>query len=730
MFVKLLLRIIPPIIIAAFWLPLLVHHFVLNEAVDSSIIERARQFPSDSTLDEIRFFYERNYDEEDLVQIAGKLLTGEAEIPGLPRRTLNLPFSRADVAGGSVKWQLALASFRIPMVFLSAFEATGEEIYLKRARDIIVSWADFEKGLWLPEGFIWNDHAMASRIAAMAKFWKLFRNHRLYDQDTAQQIFALILRTAKRLSQPAHFTFWSNHGLMQNIALLQVCVAFPDLPRMEAYKAMAIQRITDQFGYYINSEGVVLEHSPGYHRDGIGFMANVFRLLSMLDEDIPTDWKEKYDKALLVYNQLRRPDGTLPMIGDTGPSGGPWGPRTCRFENNACTGWEDKISWAPVIDSRIYPIAGLAVWWNDLKDWHGTDPLSQTAITWANFQGHAHKHADELSLILWASGYNWWTNIGYYPYGEIYRSHAVSWEGSNAPHLVGEAYDSARTVTLNRCDNFQGLNFIDLSRETQNGFSTRRQVFHLKDHNIWGVLDYVEADPDATVRTIWTTSPEIDLAEHSDGGSYTLKPAGKDIALKAYIIPSAGGSVNVYKGSDKPFAGWVADEPASAIVVDQTKTGSWTLAVWYLDDQPAMNAPQPIRPKVVEFKNARQWRLDIPVKNNSIELSRNDDKIHLTRVATGIQDTRELSLSPPPEYRDAQLALEASFVAASRKYPSFSDKIDKRTKASLAILGLFLFQEIGLLLVYKKNKGHPQVLILMVVVWGSAFFYLNHYIAG
>jgi len=733
MLVNVIPRIVPLVIIAAFWIPLLAHHLVWNETVGLSTVEKARQFPSDSILDEIQFFYAPNYDEEHLVQIAEKLSTGEADIPGLPGRTLTLPFSREDVATGSAKWQLALASFRIPLIFLSAFEITGEEIYLQKARDIIIEWAEFEKDLWLPEGFVRNDHAMAARIAVIAKFWKLYRNHRLYDAQSAKTIFDFLVRDARRLSNPEHFTFRSNHGLMQNIALLQLCVAYPDLPKTAQYKSTAIERLNDQFRYYISPEGVILEHSPGYHRDGIEFMSSVFRLLTLLEQKIPNDWIERYKKALFVYEQLRRPDGTLPMIGDTGGGDDTAGPEVCRFNaNNECTQIVRRDDWHPGTGAYLYPVSGLANWWDDGSNGAAdrSTPSIQTVITWANFEGHAHKHADELSMILWAEGHDWWTNIGYYPYGRKFRRQAVSWAGSNAPHLTEEVADGKRELRLNNYGVFQSLNFIELSRKTTAGFTANRQVIHLKENDIWMVLDTTQSMPNDTVRTIWTTSPEIGLTGNSDGGYLTLKPAGKDIALRTYIIPSAGGSVNVYKGSDKPFAGWVGEKPASAIVVDQKKTESWTLAVWYLVEQSALPADQPTRPEVVEFKNARQWSLDIPVRKNSIELERKDDKIRLMHVAAGSKDTRVFALSPPPDYRGEQQALEASFVEASRKYRTFSDKIEKRTKASLVILGLFLFQEIGWFVVVRKNKNHFRAAVLSVVVWGATFLFLNNYIAG
>ncbi len=47
-------------------------------------------------------------------------------------------------------------------------------------------------------------------------------------------------RTARLLAKEGHFTFSTNHGIMQNIALLRYCIAFPELPGVEEYKNLAI----------------------------------------------------------------------------------------------------------------------------------------------------------------------------------------------------------------------------------------------------------------------------------------------------------------------------------------------------------------------------------------------------------------------------------------------------------------------------------------------------------
>ena len=68
-------------------------------------------------------------------------------------------------------------------------------------------------------------------------------------------------------------------------------------------------------------------------------------------------------------------------------------------------------------------------------------------VLWANFVSHAHKHADETSMVVWAGGKSWWENVGYWPYGVEGRSEAESWSGSNAPHLELKHFSSRQKIS-------------------------------------------------------------------------------------------------------------------------------------------------------------------------------------------------------------------------------------------------------------------------------------------
>jgi len=292
----------PTIVFVAIWFPLIAHYFVPNVSITEDMIDSARQAPIDSVLDEIeRFFGTSNEDRKELIASAQMVLQGKVAIPGHSSLEFNFPFSADDLDKKLPGWHLFFARFSIPYLLLNAYEASRRDEFLMAAKDVILGFASYERKAWLPKGLLWNDHAIAGRIAVLAKFWKRYRNHPDYQPEVAKELFQLVARSAQLLAKPSHFTFATNHGIMQNLALWQICPAFPSLPNIDYYKNIALERMRDQMRFYVNEEGVILEHSAGYQKVGLKLMGMAFRHLTLLDMPIPEDWKEKYQKAEAFY---------------------------------------------------------------------------------------------------------------------------------------------------------------------------------------------------------------------------------------------------------------------------------------------------------------------------------------------------------------------------------------------------------------------------------------------
>ncbi len=700
--------VMPALVFGAIWFSLLSHYYIQNPTITDEMLEQGRHTPDDALLEELSGFYFFGAESRGrTVEAAEQILRGEFALPGDISRTIHLPFDSRDIDKGPPGWQLFQARLVAPRMLLAAYRITGREEFFIMARDVILGWALFERRAFLPKGLLWNDHAIAERVLALAEFWTLYRHHQTYDAKTARSIFITVARAGQLLADPTHFTVSTNHGVMQNLALWHLSLAFPSLPEAARYSQLAFERLSEQLPFYINTEGFVLEHSADYHKAGVQFVSMAFRYMSLQGIQVPSEWRKKYEKAQEIYAELRRPDGSLPMFGDTGRSAFREGPLVTVSSNDGRYGLlSQKSDWSPGRARSLYPVAGYSVWWDGLKSWPVLKDLTQTVIAWSYFPGQAHKHADDMSVLLWAKGQSWWTNVGYWPYGELGRAEAESWNGSNAPHMVGESAFSDRKTKMLGQGWVDGLNVVDLERRGPRGYVARRQVLHITN-TLWVVIDHTSGAAADRTETLWTTAHEVQVKEGMLSGSYDLTSKTSDSVLTKFIFTSHGASIKSFRGSDTPFAGWeVFDQsgkPASSFMIEQPANDAWSVVVWSLNDGRTGAGQMLASPSMRSWEGPENWAIDLPVKSGMIEVLRKSESVFLRDG--NAHDSTRLILTRPAGIDQQVAVIQRAHEQASQKYPRFVDNFEYRAKATYLTIILLVLQEVFFALLSRKRIG-------------------------
>ncbi|MGH7793870.1 MAG: heparinase II/III domain-containing protein [Candidatus Binatia bacterium] len=703
------------VVIAFLWVPVVMHYRVPETVITDEMIESARKLPSDDLLAELnrlRSYPVDKQDAKEFVADAEKLLAGVLQLPGRPAQKITIPFSAKDLDKG-----LFIASLGVPRLLLTAYELSGRREFYFTARDIILAWAKYEQRAWLPRGLLWNDHALANRMVVLANFWRFYRNDSDYHPGTARVILELVARTSRLLATPSHFTAATNHGVMQNLALWHYALAFSALPKAAQYRDLALDRMRGVLAFQMNDEGVVLEHSPSYQLGGLIRLRDAMGYLSLLKAPVPDEWALKHDRAKQFYRNLRLPDGSLPVFGDTS-SGIDYDARLSAEIADAK--FVGDVQSRPETYS-LYPVAGYSIWWNGLDKWPDVQHLAQVAVAWSHFPGHAHKHADEMSLWLWARGRRWITNTGDWPSGSA-REDAKSWAGSNAPHLIDESAESARQTRLLYSASSHALAFIDLERSGPADYAARRQVLWIKP-NIWLVLDHVRNPKGRVSRTVWTTPHNVSLERGSFTNSFlfTVDETKPGPTLSGIFLGPAGTETTTYKGSFSPFAGWEVINnrvmPAPAIVVEQPGANAWSVALWSLGNNgPAARDQFPSSARMGQWENPQDWTLTVASGKGELEIRRQRDRISIQSGGTSV-GSETLSLSAGPDVSQRYKQLRADFHEALAKYPQFDDHFDYRVKATKLLLGLLLAQELVLLFVRVMRK--PYYITFRILTTGA-----------
>src|SRR4029079_12864911 len=104
----------------------------------------------------------------------------------------------------------------------------------------------------------------------------------------------------------------------------------------------------------------------------------------------------------------------------------------------------------------------------------------------------AHKHADDMSVLLWSDGISWLTAAGYWPYDIPGRDESESWPGANAPHVRDESRASIRKARILASGRTGLFSAVDLERRGPGDYLARRQLLHLKP-DTWVIVDHVHS---------------------------------------------------------------------------------------------------------------------------------------------------------------------------------------------------------------------------------------------
>ncbi len=685
------------------WAPQLAHYYLRTPTITPGMVEEARRAPDDALLQELDGFapgygvVQPVFALPDPVPAATRLLAGDVDVPGLPRLHVALPFSPTDLDKDDDEGQLTLAAFALPQLLLRAYTQTRDDRYLFAARDMIVGWAEYERRAWQPRGFLWNDHAVAARIPVLAAFWLAYRGHPAYDPAVGRTLMTFAARSGALLARPAHFTATTNHGVMQNLALWHLALAFPGLPEAPGYRRLAFDRLADQMGFYIDDEGVVLEHSAGYHRAGVELVGMALRYLTLMGMTAPEAWVEKYHRALDFYARLRRPDGSLPGIGDTTgdptDDSSPAGPLTTRVGPDRRAGplaYRDR--WPLAEPEGLYPVAGYAIWWSGLGIQPEARHPRQTAITWSYFPGHGHKHADEMSVLLWGAGHTWVTSVGYWPYGIPGRSRSESWSGSNAPHLVGESPMSERATRLLASGWSESVAALDLQRRAGR-YVARRQIVHAQP-DLWIVADHASGAAEATARVQWTAAADLTVRSLVVGTTYRLEPNGGDARMTLRLASSPDTVVRELRGSRDPFAGWQVvhgrPQAAHSVLVDQPARDAWAITVWCLQETGAADRCSD-RAISARFAGDEDWSVQVPGPRGSVVVARSAQQV---RVNEGTIAPATAQLRASIDVGPARARIRAAYENAVAKYPRFRDLGYYRLRVIYVLLGVLGLQEV------------------------------------
>jgi len=290
--------------------------------------------------------------------------------------TLLVPIDWHQDPFGNRSWRMYLHALDALKPLLYHYRETGEVEALLRAREIAMDW--IEQNVLGAEGlseFAWYDLCVAYRVVRLSYLHRALEHEQLTTAAQRERLECAITQHGRWLHDNAHYKYSHNHGLFSDIALFIAARQVELHPEAAAWRDRAVSRFTANLISTVSTtDGLHLEHSPGYHT----LITEAVRLLNIelgLHDEVLTGL---LDKMTAVASWLVMPDGRYPQFGDTnlGPA-----PDWAVDPEEAYRGF------------AVFGDAGAAIYRDETSYF--------MAVAW--YHSRVHKHSDELSFV-WAEG--------------------------------------------------------------------------------------------------------------------------------------------------------------------------------------------------------------------------------------------------------------------------------------------------------------------------------------
>lgn len=697
-----------------------------------AIVQELRLIPTDEILEEINeisvgAYGLGGYKDDEIIAAADAALNGRWVFnDGL--RDITVPDKGIKGILNTEMGDLQFCSLIVPNLFARAFKISGETKYLQEAVRYVLGWSEFESSMIVPSSCVFNDHATAARAIVVTEIWRLYRNSEIYDAFEASYLLQYVQKLSHLLMYPALYEYRTNHGIMQNLSLLHLAIAFPLLQTSESSWEVGKSRLLSQLEYYINEEGVILEHSPGYHQNGLRRLAAAWRYLGLMGDAVPQDLASRYRKGLDFQAALRRPDRTLPLIGDTDDHA--YSPiQVASFDGSSVVSTElrHEPSGTEIPNkTTAAPGAGWIVLWDGLKYWPNAEYLAQTVFHWGNFPTKAHKHADELAISIWSGGVQWVRGVGYWPY-ERSRIEAIGWRSSNGPHWLNESATNNRHSSLVGSVIGEAVTFLNVLRTTEDGAAIRRQLIKIHD-DTWILFDSFESATPGTAEVLWRLSPAI-VVGYSSETEFALRSTRARQIM--YMLVDGSGEMKIetdLSGSTEWNSGLMDDYrigKSPAIRLTSSDTDVVIVTVFRLDNTNEENVGSV--PVTWRWKDAAHWQVAVAAKGyDDVSVER---RSNVLRVTTDEATSRAFEISTAIAETAAaprQSALQALHRDTDHYGTPYQPMMERRAKVTVFIVVTAVAQLILFFLVrLKEDRLWRPLAICSSVAWIGFSLYLG-----
>lgn len=399
-------------------------------------------------------------------------------------------------------WQWRLHSLSFLPWLIADHHVRKNAGALDKGLSLILSWLS----AWLavePEKaceFAWHDHGSALRAENMLQFLGyVFQEARPWADKNAKNLDVCLNALCKHgefLELDKFYNRHTNHGLEQS----RVLMLLGTILERNDWLALGAKRIRGEFAYSFTSEGVHKENSPGYHAFVLNTFLSIFNAFPDIFAQFQAETESLASRAVEFLAHAARPDGRLPLLGDTEHLL-PRIPMARHLQNNALEHFifastRGKEGLKPAETCKIYPESGYAFCRNTW-DYDAEAKNVMHLVIKGGSLGSFHYHHDEGTVLLYAFGEDWLIDSGMYSYNndDPIRKYMRARNAHNIPVIKNAKYCEDQQARFSAWNMTSRQNDdecqIELRYDFFQFFSMMREIKFDKNKNKFKIIDEI-----------------------------------------------------------------------------------------------------------------------------------------------------------------------------------------------------------------------------------------------
>jgi hypothetical protein len=477
-----------------------------------------------------------------------------------------------------------------------AYILTGDSRYVAEFADLIAQWLSANKK---PYGRPWNVLTTALRLNAWIEAYGCLRTSTALSDEAHVNMAKAVVSHADFLTRQIEYDLANNHLVFEGRTLVSAGTAFPEFRQAAKWRALGMKLLDRELVHQVRPDGCHAEQSVAYHLQVMWEYLYAWTVLESSVQEVPRSWREVLSKMADFVLDVVRPDGGVPMIGDSAS----WDPQTplaadvlavasvvlCRPDlrqrrenvtEKAVSLLGARAPEAVIADnaerkprpSVCYPDGGYCVMRSDDQNIGCHAVFDCGPFGLENSPGHGH--ADALSFEFSAFGRSLLIDPGVYTYEpgrwrDFFRStrahNTVVVDGQDQAYLWGafRVY-RPRAAVLNTWESREAVTFADASYRWASAGVTHRRAVALINGRFLLLYDYLDGDGDHEFLLSYHFPPSDAhvVSDHNQTALCTSvqQDHGEAAGVAVLCHLEEGDTVRLLCGSEQPIQGWVSYE--------------------------------------------------------------------------------------------------------------------------------------------------------------------------